>query len=314
MAAPMVMFRIQSSKFVLRQCFVKFKCILPKPSNVHIIEVNKICNFRAFSSLCNYKYRVRMLDGSPGPEIFLKTGDHVATKAISSARFGSGMCKVIGPKHLVGYDTCSPIRFCHTSSICWNCLASNSHPEIGVNFFCESCKMIQPCQENIDYFQRMSLLKSFDIDTKELTQTFRNFQRLLHPDKFSQKSPKEQEFSAGQSSAVNKAYSTLLKPLNRGLYLLELLGHPIEEGDSMVDKVFLMDMMELNEELSDTTNLEIVKKIGEENELNIKELMIQLAELFKNDQLKEARDVLAKLKYYTNIDDKVKEKLGTSTV
>ena len=34
----------------------------------------------------------------------------------------------------------------------------------------------------------------------------------------------EQEFSAGQSALVNRAYSTLLKPDSRGLYLVRKRG------------------------------------------------------------------------------------------
>ena len=49
-------------------------------------------------------------------------------------------------------------------------------------------------------------------------------QRLLHPDKFSVKSALEREISENNSSLLNKAYFTLLKSLNRGLYMLELEG------------------------------------------------------------------------------------------
>ncbi|XP_033118531.1 iron-sulfur cluster co-chaperone protein HscB-like [Anneissia japonica] len=310
MAAPMfTMFRPLKSNLILGYRVLKCKHLL---SQYVTINPNNRCSFGLFSTL----YNCRSIDGEKNSGLGLAVcSGSIATKGPAQPRqhglLAQNYIASFRPSHSLRQF---PVRYCHLSLICWNCQSNLSSTDLGMNYFCDSCKIIQPCQENIDHFQRMNIPRSFDVNTSELTQTFRKFQRLLHPDKFSQKSPKEQEFSAAQSSSVNKAYSILLKPLNRGLYLLELLGYPIEEGDSMVDSAFLMDMMELNEKLSETSDLETVKKIGENNVQKMNKLLKELAELFKHDRLKEARDVLAKLKYFTNIDDKVKEKLGTSTV
>lgn len=82
-------------------------------------------------------------------------------------------------------------------------------------------------------------------------------QKLLHPDKFSNKSEKEKQFSEILSSLVNKAYSTLLHPLKRGLYMLELNGITISEGTDNVNAEFLMEIMEKNEEIEDAANYSI---------------------------------------------------------
>nr|QCY50103.1 DNAJC20 [Apostichopus japonicus] len=206
-------------------------------------------------------------------------------------------------------------RLCSTSSRCWNCNAVLSNDQFQKSpFFCFSCHGIQPVDENISHFQRMECKTNYDLDVSRLQKFFRELQSKLHPDRFSQKSEREQSFSAGQSSAVNKAYRTLLRPLSRGLYMLELAGYPVEEGDSDVDPSFLMEIMELNEKLSELNDLDEIKKIGDVNAEKLKGLMKELSIEFESKNYEKAREVLMRLKYYANIDDKVRDKLGTSTV
>lgn len=55
--------------------------------------------------------------------------------------------------------------------------------------------------------------------------------------------------SADWSSLINKAYKTLLAPIDRAVYMLELRGVKIPEDNTAVDKEFLFEMMERNEEV-----------------------------------------------------------------
>lgn len=48
---------------------------------------------------------------------------------------------------------------------------------------------------------------------------------------------------------MNKAYQTLLSPINRAEYFLQLHNVTIPEGNTAVNKEFLMEMMERNEEV-----------------------------------------------------------------
>lgn len=48
---------------------------------------------------------------------------------------------------------------------------------------------------------------------------------------------------------MNRAYNILQSPINRGLHLLCLKGETINENDKNADKEFLMEIMELNEEV-----------------------------------------------------------------
>ena len=117
----------------------------------------------------------------------------------------------------------------------------------------------------------------------------------------------EREFSLQQSSTVNKAYSTLQKPLSRGLYLLELHGQSVEESDTHIDPQFLMEIMEINEELADADTLEAIEDIGATNQKVLDELTNHLSEAFKSEDISKAKELLGRLKYYANIDEKVKD-------
>ena len=118
----------------------------------------------------------------------------------------------------------------------------------------------------------------------------------------------EQSVAIKQSAYINKAYTTLLRPLSRSLYILELHGDPIDESNTSVDPEFLMLMMEINEELSESQHdVNVVKVIEERNLECLNKCVKSISEAFKNNNITEAKAHVIKLKYYTNIEDKIKE-------
>lgn len=191
---------------------------------------------------------------------------------------------------------------------CWNC---KQPLEISPAFFCNNCKVVQPPEEGTSYFKIMDCDYTFTLDTQKLQRRFLQLQRSLHPDNFSQKSVKEQEFSESQSALVNKAYKTLLKPLSRGLYMLELKGMQIEEGtDSGAESEFLMELMEINEALDESQSPEEANKIGQDMKGKLAELTGEIDAALLRGELQAAKALLAQMKYYANIEEKVKEKLS----
>lgn len=193
-----------------------------------------------------------------------------------------------------------------TNQTCWKCQRSLDNQR--EQFFCE-CGVIQPPSDERTFFEVLGIKTSFDVDSRQLTQRFRQLQSTLHPDKFTLKAEEEKQISESQSALVNKAYSTLQKPLTRGLYLLELYGEPLEEQEVQVDSVFLMEIMDINEKLASASSVKVVKSIGEENRIVLQDLIEQLSKTFKSKNILTAKEILARLKYFTNIDDKVKEML-----
>lgn len=174
-----------------------------------------------------------------------------------------------------------------------------------------SCKVVQPPEEGTSYFKLLDCDYTFTLDTHKLQRSYLQLQRSLHPDNFSQKSVKEQKYSEIQSALVNKAYKTLLKPLSRGLYMLELEGMRIEEGtDSGADSRFLMELMEINEALDEAQTPEAANKIGEDTKGKLADLTKAIDAALLKGELQAAKALLAQMKYYANIEEKVKEKLS----
>ncbi|KAI9526500.1 hypothetical protein NQZ68_039176 [Dissostichus eleginoides] len=151
----------------------------------------------------------------------------------------------------------------------------------------------------------------FSLDSHKLQKRYLHLQRFLHPDNFSQKSVEEQAYSESYSALVNKAYHTLLKPLSRGLYMLELKGMVIEEGtDSGADPEFLMELMEINEALDEVKTPEEANKIGQHTKGKLAVLTKEIDAALLKGELQSAKALLAQMKYFANIEEKVKEKLS----
>ncbi|KAJ8286037.1 hypothetical protein GJAV_G00033830 [Gymnothorax javanicus] len=198
--------------------------------------------------------------------------------------------------------------FCTVSRRCWKCeSAFKSTPA----FFCPVCKVIQAPDEVATYFDLMGCDKTFALDIQKLQRTYLLLQRSLHPDNFSQKSEEEQEYSETQSALVSAAYRTLLKPLSRGLYMLELEGTPLEEGtDTGADPQFLLEIMEINERLDETQIKEETDDIGDLIEVRLRDLTEKINAAFHKGDVKSAKVLISQMKYFANIQEKVKEKLS----
>ncbi|XP_048369849.1 iron-sulfur cluster co-chaperone protein HscB [Sphaerodactylus townsendi] len=151
--------------------------------------------------------------------------------------------------------------------------------------------------------------RTFRLDQAELQRRFRSLQRRLHPDGFGQSSQAEREFSEQHSALVNEAYDTLRRPLSRGLYLLQLRGVELQTGaDSEADPEFLSEIMEINEKLAATDQEDARAELEVHIAAKQEELAKDVAQAFDQDDLQKAKRVLAKMKYFANLEEKVKSK------
>ena len=65
--------------------------------------------------------------------------------------------------------------------------------------------------------------------------------------------------------------------------------------------------MEINEAIFNATDLETVRTINDNNKLVLSELIAKVTKYFDEGDIQSAKETLAKLNYYTNIEDKVKD-------
>ncbi|EKX46999.1 DnaJ, mitochondrial [Guillardia theta CCMP2712] len=135
---------------------------------------------------------------------------------------------------------------------CWNCGMSRNHGRCAEHMFCGSCGAMQPPAPDCNYFELLGIAEeTFDIDVRVLEQQYKQLMIQLHPDKYMQKSLREQELSAAQSSVVNIAYGTLRCPHARAVYMLRRLGHNFDEHTSESNPEFLMEVMEVCSEIDE---------------------------------------------------------------
>lgn len=101
-----------------------------------------------------------------------------------------------------------------------------------------------------NYFEIFNIPVSFDLDTDNLSIFYRELQKEIHPDKFVNAGEQQSRIAVQTSSLVNQAFDTLKSPVKRANYLLKLAGLDIDhEQDTTMDPMFLMDQMELREEI-----------------------------------------------------------------
>ncbi|XP_069726745.1 iron-sulfur cluster co-chaperone protein HscB [Phaenicophaeus curvirostris] len=197
---------------------------------------------------------------------------------------------------------------CPPAPRCWSCGRGLPGAEPGPRF-CPGCRALQPPPPRPDLFRLLQCDRAFRVDTDLLRRRFRSLQRALHPDRFGRRPPEEQRYSEQHSSLINKAYQTLLHPLSRGLYLLEVNGvEPAQETDCDADSEFLMEIMEINEKLAEPKNEATLEEIETLIKVKQEELTKAVAAAFEQDDLQEAKKLLAKMKYFANLEDKLKNK------
>lgn len=144
----------------------------------------------------------------------------------------------------------------------------------------------------MNYFELFDLPVSFKIDKGKLALKYFELQKKYHPDFFTQGTEHEQEQALEISSQLNKALQVLKNEdltIKYVLQLKELLG---EEEKFQLPPAFLMEMMELNEELSANSAQQI-----EDLE---KELYLEVAPIIDNydDATANTTDLLKLKEYY----------------
>ena len=106
---------------------------------------------------------------------------------------------------------------------------------------------------NMNHFELFELPISIQIDKTKLAQKFFELQKKYHPDFFVNATEYEQEQALEISSQLNKALQVLKNVDKTIKYILQLKQLLEEEEKYQLPPNFLMEMMDLNEELSENS-------------------------------------------------------------
>lgn len=163
------------------------------------------------------------------------------------------------------------------------------------------------------YFELFSLPINFNIDLALLNQAYLRLQKAVHPDKFAHKSSKEQLLAVQKSAEINDALHILKHPLKRAEYILAERGVDIRaEQQTLQDPMFLMQQMELREELEDISSVSVPENAIAAFDKKIKMLekdfhqqLIDSIDQTELVQLERAADVVRKLKFIYKLRDEL---------
>ncbi|MDE3234804.1 MAG: Fe-S protein assembly co-chaperone HscB [Bacteroidota bacterium] len=133
----------------------------------------------------------------------------------------------------------------------------------------------------MNYFELFEIPVSLKPDGGLVKKKYYELSRKYHPDFFSQSSDEEQADALEKSAQVNKAYKVFSNADETIKYVLQLKGLLQEEEKYQLSPDFLMEMMELNEQLMDAKmegDTEVIAKI----QSSINNIQSSLYELVKN--------------------------------
>ncbi|MCZ0924381.1 co-chaperone HscB [Vibrio diabolicus] len=104
----------------------------------------------------------------------------------------------------------------------------------------------------MNHFELFGLPSQFKLDGSLLSSQFRELQKRFHPDNFATGSERDRLMAVQKAAQINDAYQVLKNPISRAEYILAEQGVETRgEQQTMQDPMFLMEQMELREELEE---------------------------------------------------------------
>jgi molecular chaperone HscB len=116
-----------------------------------------------------------------------------------------------------------------------------------------------------DDFLLFGLPQRYAIDLAELDARWRALQGKAHPDRFAAEGAASQRLAMQWAVRINQAYRRLRDPIQRGAYLCELRGAPIEaENNTAMPAAFLTHQLHWREALDDAHGESEVRALDDE--------------------------------------------------
>ena len=163
-----------------------------------------------------------------------------------------------------------------------------------------------------NYFELFDLEPGFVVDKILLHKNQQMLQSAYHPDRYVNANEQDKRLSVQQASWVNEAYQTLSNPVKRARYLLELNGLELnDETETTSDMAFLMEQLELREQLDDCPNqpdpLASCEQIESKLKFRAQQLADEFVENFESGKFELARMISRKMQFIHRIQEQVLE-------
>lgn len=161
---------------------------------------------------------------------------------------------------------------------------------------------------SVDHFDILGVSRNYNVNKVILETTYKDMQKLFHPDKFAGHSNTIKESSEFLSSYINEAYTTIKDDYERSLYMLLLEGIEVKEDDKLTNLKDLEIIMELNEKIDEGTSELMALK--EDVREKIEEIKYDFNEAMENKDLEKAKEKCILLSYYMKADDTIFQKIN----
>lgn len=113
----------------------------------------------------------------------------------------------------------------------------------------------------MNYFELFGLPQAPAVDKSLLAKKYFELQKAFHPDFFTQASETEKEQALEQSAAINKAFNIFQSQEKTIEYFLQTTGLIETDEKYSLPPAFLMEMMEINEALTEGSEADVIQQV-----------------------------------------------------
>jgi len=168
-----------------------------------------------------------------------------------------------------------------------------------------------------NHFSLFGLPVSYDVDKTSLTRKYRELQKAVHPDKFSNSTEQERLLAIHKASQVNDGYEVLKSPLRRAQYLLELNDIVANDNATISDPYFLMQQMEIRESLESATKntdpLSALDEVLDQIDAMFNKLLSEIKSKFSESEpdYVAISEVVLKLQFFNRLKSEAESQLAS---
>jgi molecular chaperone HscB len=156
----------------------------------------------------------------------------------------------------------------------------------------------------MNHFELFDIPVSLKVDKNILAKKYFELQKKYHPDFFIQATDEEQADALEKSSQINKALKILKNEDETIKYVLQLKELLAEDEKYQLPPAFLMEVMELNEELSDKST-QMVNSLETEIYEPVKAIIDNFSAATSTQDLLKVKEYYYKKKYLQRILDRI---------